>query len=131
MVIIKHITTGDVQLDQIQGSTRDAVNDVDTSKPFGTPTTIVSANYTAKFGEIVLCDPTKGQITISLPKSSKKDIGKHVIVKNLSASVNRIYIKDNSGVVDLQTSVYMAGGYESQIWVCYDVSKWVKVAVCF
>lgn len=52
--------------------------------------------YNARPGEVVLCDPTSGAFTVTLPLA-KDCIGQRIIVKNNSASNNDITVAVQSG----------------------------------
>jgi hypothetical protein len=60
------------------------------SPPFS-PTPVKTSAYTAKVEELVLCDPTGGGFTVTLPDAAKCK-GQPVTVKNASSSTNTITI---------------------------------------
>lgn len=61
------------------------------SVPDFTVTTVKTAAYQAQLDEVVLCDPTGGGFTVTLPDARNRD-GRTVVVKNASASTNTITV---------------------------------------
>jgi hypothetical protein len=115
---------------QIQDATESALTKVDTDRPWGTPTTIKKANCSVNFGDLVLCDPTGGTFTITLPPITTQDIGRRVTVKNYSISTTAIYIKGkNSEKIDGLTSVFFALPYQCRTFVARNVNEWIQVVV--
>jgi len=81
---------------QIQAAARDRI-DRDAllvPKPYGWPTEVVTADYVAKFSELVRVDPTGGPLTIRLPSiSHPEQVGGIVSVLNVSGSTNIITVR--------------------------------------
>lgn len=69
-----------------------------------TPTTRTSANYTASYGEIVLCDTSANSVTVTLPTAES---GMRVSAQNiLSSSGNNMVIEPSDGAaIDGETSL--------------------------
>jgi len=118
--------------ERMQDATRDALDAIDTERPFGTPTALKKDDYQAQLGEIVLCDPTDGALYITLPKVTKKDIGRHLTVKNYSASVNYVYIrvtdKTNGSIDKNFTQVFLGLAYQVRTFVVIGTDTWMQVA---
>jgi hypothetical protein len=115
---------------QLQDSTDAAFLDIDTERPWGTLTDVQTSTYHAKFGEVVLCDPTSGAFTVYLPSPTAQDAGKRVTVKNYSTSTNHITVKDNSGAtIDKLSSIFLAIAYQCRTFIVRNVNEWVQVVV--
>jgi hypothetical protein len=104
---------------------------VDVECAFGTPTELKTANCFAAYNDIVLCDPTNESFTVTLPKITEQDVGRHVIVKNYSASSNLIYVKGKEGdMIDISfTSVFMPFPYQCRTFVVRRKGEWIQVVV--
>lgn len=59
-----------------------------------------TAAYTASIGELVLCDPTGGAFTVTIPTSVPEIWGQPIQVKNDSASANNLTVQAVSGNID-------------------------------
>jgi hypothetical protein len=60
-------------------------------KPWLVPTPSKTAAYTARYGEMVLCNPTAGGFTVTAPRA-EDHTGETFGVKNNSASTNAIVV---------------------------------------
>ena len=117
-------------LRQVQDSTDKAFSEIDTVRPWGTLTAVKTATYHAKFGDVVLCDPTGGAFTVYLPAATSKDAGKRVTVKNYSTSTSHITVQDKgSATVDKFTSIYLAVAWQCRTFVCRNANEWVQIVV--
>ena len=72
------------------------------------PTSRKTSDYQAKLGEIVMVDTLGGDVTVTLPVSSPRNVGSRIVVVMLSAS-NTCHVKaiDGSATINLTTSVGM------------------------
>jgi hypothetical protein len=127
---VKRVYDGTETTVQLQDSTESAFRDVDTERPWGTPTDLKTANCFAGFGDIVLCDPTGGAFTVTLPEITSQDVGKRVTVKNYSVSMNAIYVVGKNGeTIDLLSSIFLAIPYQCRTFAARRVGEWIQVVV--
>ena len=119
----------DETLRQVQDATDKAFYEIDTERPWGTPTSDVkTSTYHAKFGEIVLCDPTSAAFTVYLPTATSEDAGRQVTVKNYSASTNHITVQDKgSATVDMLDSIFLGLAYQVRTFVVRNANEWIQV----
>lgn len=70
-------------------------------------TPVVTANYTASWGELVRVDPSGGSLTITLTTAAG-NAGRHCRIKNVTTSTNTIVV-DGAGSenVDLAATYIM------------------------
>lgn len=115
---------------QLQDSTDSAMRDIDTERPWGTPTTDVkTSTYHASFGEIVLCDPSDGAFTVYLPAAEAQDEGRVVVVKNLSSSTNHITVQGKGGAtIDSADSRYLSIAWQVWTFVVRNANEWIRTA---
>jgi hypothetical protein len=69
------------------------------------PTRLVTGNYTATVWDLVICDPSGGEFTITIPAAKTVKAGDAIVVKNVTNSVTAITIKARMGLIDNLTSV--------------------------
>jgi hypothetical protein len=82
-----------------------------------------TANYTAVIGEVVLCDPSGGGFTITLPTAADVS-GKTIVVKNTTTSTNTITVDTTSSqTMDGETSLTINEAYKSLTFIS-DGSNW-------
>jgi hypothetical protein len=78
-----------------------------------TVTSVKTGSYNAVIGECVLCNPTSGGFTITLP-TAVNQTGRIIEVKNLTASTNTITIATTSGqLIDGGATATITAGYVS------------------
>jgi hypothetical protein len=75
--------------------------------PFGAPTTVKHAEYSARLGDLVLCDASGGAFTVWLPKVTARDAGAVVSVKDAVGSAGIITVRpgDSSALIGAAASV--------------------------
>lgn len=88
----------------------------------------VTSDTAAKVDEILLCDPSAGAISISLPPAADSDLGQIFIV-NDSASQNAITANAAAGDTILgSTSLAITSGRAAvQLMAIASLKKWVAV----
>lgn len=85
--------------------------------PVFKPTPLKTSNYTAKGAEVVLCDPTAGGFSVTLPPASLT-VGLPIIVKNHSDDVNNITIvPTGQDLIDDDTSAVIAAARASLLFI--------------
>lgn len=90
-------------------------------------TSVKRDDYAAKLGELVLCDPTAGAFTVTLPRLSRADAGRHVAVKNTTSSTNVITVRASAGQqVDKVDGYGINGSYDS-VWLVSDGESWWRI----
>jgi len=82
----------------------------------------VSANYTAKKGDIVLVDASGGAVTITLPSPEKNTI---VNVKKIDSSSNAVTVSGGGKNIDGQSSISISTQYESYTFICDGTNWWI------
>lgn len=83
--------------------------------------------YEARLGELVLCNPTGGAFTVSLPRLTPRDSGRHICVKNASSSLNVISVMAAPGQTTDGVSGYAINGAYDSVWLFSDGSNWWRV----
>lgn len=84
--------------------------------------------YTAQPGDTVVCDPTGGAFTVTLPPTGNGvNRGRGVLVVNASGSANAVTVAAQGGgvTVDGLSSVAVQGARASR-WVVSDGSNWAS-----
>ena len=121
----KVIYTGDNNLERIQENIKEVFHSY---RPItlGLPTITVQENTTAKFGDILLVNSTNGNIKIGLQKSSKKEVGQSITIKNITASDNTLAVVPFfGGAIDGLSEYSIKEGYRSVTFICIDENKWI------
>lgn len=91
------------------------------------PTATKTSAYTAAICEVVICDPTGGGFTVTLPDLSAADVGGWVIVKNDSASTNVITIDgDASDTIDGSLNTTISTGRGCVILIAKNTGEWIR-----
>jgi hypothetical protein len=94
---------------------------------FGVPTDVKRAAYSARVGELVICDPTNAAFPVYLPSPV---IGGAVLVKNHSASSNTITVlATNGATVDQGPSVAISVPRLCIPIVAISRDEWVTVSL--
>jgi hypothetical protein len=89
---------------------------------------IKTADYTAVAGALVRCDPTALGFAITLPAISGGNVGKHIVVENVSTSTNTITITPaGSDTIEGAASVTITTGHGSRNLVSDGVSDWILI----
>lgn len=90
------------------------------------PTPINTVAYTARVGELVLCDPSDAGFTVTLPGAAKCR-GQKVTVKNASSSTNTITVGGQGmDEIDGSSTATITTAYGSMVLVS-DGSTWHAV----
>lgn len=85
-----------------------------------------TAAYSAKIGELVLCNPTGGGFTVTLPTAVSNN-GLFVVVKNNSASTNTITVDgEGSETIDGSANATITTA-RGRMWVVSNGAGWVIV----
>lgn len=89
-----------------------------------TPTTPASYPYAASYGELVLVEITEEKV-ITLPAATASDVGKTIVVKNLSTSSYDVVI-DASGTdtIDGEADVTLQSACDAITLVCVAAGVW-------
>lgn len=97
---------------QLERSHQDVARRLDQNKhDRPQPSSVKTSNYTARFGEYVKCDPTAGGFSVQLPRPTQADVGKHIWVKNISASANSInLVPVPPALIETGNSASISGG---------------------
>jgi hypothetical protein len=108
-------------IDKLNSVTATAASAVDFSV-----TAVKTSTYTANTNELVQCNPTGGGFTVNLPTAGGRT-GKHILVKNVSSSINTITIQPaGAETIDGSTPVLMNIGYQA-IHVISNGTNWVII----
>jgi len=128
MVIKKYSTDNEI-LERIQDASRDGFDAIDTTKPFGMPTQVKKEDCMAKLGDFLIVDSSRGNLTVTLQRTTVKDKGKILAVKNIySGTTNSVTIlAQDGGFIDDDTSFTLYGN-DTLLLFCIDVNKWVQIA---
>lgn len=98
-------------------------------RPLGVPTAIVTASTAAKLGQAVLVNPPAAGVSITLPSAVAKEVGRSVMVKNISASANAItLVPAGSDTIDGATSNSFSVAWGVRILMITAAGKWSVIA---
>lgn len=86
-----------------------------------------TADYAAKIGELVLCDPSKAAFTVTLPRLRPADAGRHVAVKNVTVSLNVITVLASAGQSVDNVDGYAINGPYDAVWLVADGANWWRI----
>lgn len=98
-------------------------------RPLGKPTAVQTADYSARLGECVLCDPSGGALAVELPRVGRADAGRVVAVKNVADSANEITIRAAlpTDTVEGQQSIFLASSHGYRVLVCVGAGEWISI----
>lgn len=86
------------QLSYLQKSVQQGFEDSDARHvERAAPSAIVTSDYQAKLGELVLCDAPTAGLTVFLPHASGSDSGRGVRIKNATSGTNTVTILPPGG----------------------------------
>ena len=89
-----------------------------------TNTAIKTANYTAVGGDVVLCDPSGGTFTVTIPLASGTD--RMIVIKNVTDSTTAITLaRTSSDTIDGATSVTMNLARQSVTMISNGSNGWM------
>ena len=98
-----------------------------TSFLWGVPTEKIREDYTAKFGNMVRVDPSEEAFSIFLPSIGRSDVGKAIVIVNISSSTNTITITTrNDATIGGSASTTITTAYGYVILVAVDTNLWVE-----
>lgn len=121
----RRIITDDRALQSLQDASSRALRKVNTDFPYGNPTEIQFSDYNAKFGELVLINPTNAP-NITLPTISKDDIGKPISVLNTTNSQTAINIRTTDGAyINSDFSASLQQQYRHMEFLPVSQTQWV------
>ncbi len=89
-------------------------------------TAVKTGNYTAAIGELVRCDPSAGEFTVTLPTASGNS-GKPIIVKNVTNSLVAIIVDGNGAETIDGVANFIISGPRYALHVRSDGTNWVIV----
>lgn len=119
----RRVDTQDEEIKNIQDAAQDAFNEIDTTKPFGSPEQIWK-DGSMSFGKIYYASGNSANITLTLPSISNADLGK---ITTVYVNMNSLYsttIVASGATIDGQSSVPLAAG-QNGIFVAVSTSVWV------
>ena len=91
------------------------------------PTVSKTAAYTADYQELVICDPSGGGFTVTLPYANGH-VGEQVVVKNNTTSTNTITIAaSGTETVDGAATTSIASSRSSLTFAATLESAWVII----
>lgn len=91
------------------------------------PSDIRTAGCSARFGDYLRCDPSKGAFTVRLPKPSRGDAGKQIYVKNITSSGNAVnLVPIPPAKIGGGASASIASGGGSATIVCDGNDYWIQ-----
>ena len=99
--------------------------------PLGIPTNEIRSNVVLKFNDIALIDASSDK-RIQLQESTKQDVGKQIMIKNISTAAGKIEIMPtpfttSSGMIDDLYSYVMEQAGESIIMICTGKNEWISL----
>lgn len=113
---------------EFERNTARAVGEVASGK-VGTlkPTHTVTGDYQARWGEIILCDPSGGAFQVFLPRADKSHAGQRIIIKNSSGSANTITVLAGSSTKIDNGATLVIAAVRATMIVEFDGKNWWKV----
>lgn len=108
------------QLRELEDAVKRAVDDTHNAKGAKLDVTPVRrSDYDAKLDELVLCEAPAAGMIVNLPDAGRNDIGREIVVKNVTTSTNTITVRPPGAVrVNLTTAWSIATSLASNrfIW---------------
>lgn len=106
-----------------------AINkELEPQEPFGQHTDVKRADYGARAGELVLCDPSNGAMVVYLPTLKNSDIGVLITIKNHSASTNAIKLQPSGGAtIDGAATLSTTTARSVVVLVSVGTDQWVRI----
>ena len=124
---MRQVQAPDQSYQQLQDAAAAATRELEAAQgtPYGIPTAIKRAAYSAHLGELVRCDPTPAAFTVTLPQVAQADIGRVITIYNVSASANVITIQCPTGtLIDGASTTNLAAGWSRAILVVLSSTTW-------
>lgn len=122
------VNTPDREIGNLASKVDSALRRLD-QPALGKPTSIKMVDYAAKFGEVVLCDPTNAAFKVFLPPLMAAHIGKYLTLKVYADSSNTITIMPaRPNLIDQATSLDIAGAWLSVIIMAITSNDYAIIA---